>query len=406
MNAQDLIAKALNLTDPWKVTDCHLEQSLCISIDFQAGARFPCPHCQQSSRVHDTSTKVLRHLNFFEHETYLSVRTPRVHCDKHGVHQIELPWSRPGSGFTLLFEGMVLTFAPKMAMSHIANYLNVHDTLLWRMIQWHITDARSRIDFSKVKNIGIDETASQRGHEYITIAVDLDTKRALFATPGKDSDCIRQVANELAKHGCPPEQIQTIACDLSASFTSGIKKYFPLATITYDRFHVTKLVTDAVKETRRDEMAEDHWKRELLKGHNLTLVTNETNQTADQKNAIKAITLSLLNLKSGRAYKLKLAFQDAYAFGEDQLSKWCKWAARSKLPAFVRVAKTIRSHWDGIVSWYNTKVTSAIMEGYNSLFQSARSRARGYRNVSYFINMVYLVAGSLDFIATYPTHTK
>ena len=406
MSEKALFHKALKLTEPWNVTKVEFEEGLHITLDFISGSRFPCPRCGNKCRLHDTVQRVYRHLNFFEHETYLRVRTPRVECPEHGVLQVELPWSRPGSGFTLLFEGLILKFAPLMAMSQIANHFNINDTRLWRIVEWHIDDARSRLDFSGVTRIGIDETASRRGHKYITVAVDLDTNRVLYAIPGKDASCIEQIAKELKERGGNPEAICTIACDLSAAFTSGVKKYFPNASITYDRFHVTKLVTDAVKETRRNEVAEEKWKKEILKGHNITLVTNEDHQTESQKQAVKLITLPSLNLKTGRAYKMKLAFQDAYQANEKQLQRWCDWAIRSRLPAMKRVAMTMRGHWNGIVSWFSTQVTSAIMEGYNSMFQSARSRARGYRNVSYFINMVYLIGGSLDFTATYPTHSK
>jgi transposase len=179
-----------------------------------------------------------------------------------------------------------------------------------------------------------------------------------------------------------------------------------LTTITYDRFHVTKLVIEAVQETRRDEQREGGWKYQLLKGTQWAFVTNEVNQTVRQENAVAAITLPMLHLKTGRAYHLKLAFQSAYACGAAQLKRWCSWATRSRLPAMVKAAKSIRQHWDGIIAWFKTDVTSAIMEGYNSLFQAAKSRARGYRNHGYFIDIMYLIGAKLDFSAQFPTHTK
>ena len=72
----------------------------------------------------------------------------------------------------------------------------------------------------------------------------------------------------------------------------------------------------------------------------------------------------------------------------------------------VRAAKTIRSHWDGVVRWFESDITSAIMEGFNSVFQAAKSRARGYRNHVYFIDMIYLIAAKLDFRASLSPHTK
>jgi transposase len=408
MSDTKIFQSALGLSKPWTVTSVDLttaERRLDIRVDFEPGAKFACPHCGKLGVVHDTTEKVYRHLDFFEHKTFLTARVPRCICPEHGVTQVNVPWSRPGSGFSLMFEGMVLMLSPHVAMKHLARYVGEHDTRLWRLVRSNVEEARSRADYSHVTRMAFDETATRRGHNYVTVAVDLDGNRVVFATPGKDSSCIGAAAQDLKKHGGDPNKVTTVACDMSVAFTKGIGEYLPKATITYDRFHVTKLVVDAVQQTRRDEQAEGGWKRQILKGNSWAVVTNEENQTERQRSGIKAITLKSLHLKTGRAYTLKLGFQTAYDCGKRKLSDWCSWASRSRLPRMVEVARSIRNHWDGVVSWFETDVTSAIMEGYNSLFQSAKSRARGYRNDNYFIDMIYLIAGKLEFTAVYPTHS-
>ena len=409
MRDTDIFERALALPVPWKVTSCSFsakERRLELAVDFSAGSHFPCPTCGAPCPVHDTAQKTYRHLDFFEHKAYIVARVPRTVCRHHGVLQVAVPWSRPGSGFSLMFDGLVLFLAPHMSMKHVARFVGENDTLLWRMVHHHVQEGRSRADHSNVRRMAFDETAGRRGHDYVTVSVDLDEKRVLFAVPGKGKACIKAAADDLRKHGGDPKAITTVACDMSAAFTAGIEKYLPRATLTYDRFHVTQMIVNAVQETRREEQKESAWKYQLLKGHHWSLVTNEDNQTERQKKGIAVISLPTLHLKTGRAYRLKLAFQEAYACGADQLQRWCRWAERSKLPAMVSAAKSIRTHWDGIVSWFKTDVTSAIMEGYNSLFQSAKSRARGYRNNDYFIDMMFLIAGRLDFTAKYPTHSR
>jgi transposase len=408
MRDVDLLQQALELPAPWQMTSCSFsseERHLDMTVDFKDGSRFKCPQCGEPCPVYDTSTKKYRHLDFFHHKAFISARVPRISCPQHGVLQASVPWARPGSGFTLYFEGLALFLAPHMAVKHLARLFGIHDTRLWRMIRSLVEEARAMVDHSTVRRMAFDETAGRRGHDYITVSVDLDNKRVLFATPGKGGDCIESATHDLRQHGGDPNAITTVACDMSAAFTSGIKLHLPNAALTYDRFHVTQLVINAVQETRREEQQDSLWKRILLKGHSWSLVTNEKDQTERQKEGIAAITLPSLHLKTGRAYRLKLAFQDAYAQGEDQLKAWCQWAKRSRLPAMVSAAQSICRHWAGIVSWYNTNVTSAIMEGYNSLFQAAKSRARGYRNNQYFIDMMYLIGGKLDYAAKYPTHS-
>ena len=409
MRDTDLFQMALALVPPWKVMASTFDpekRRLEISIDFPEGSRLPCPTCGAACQVHDTETKTWRHLDFFQHQAFLSARVPRTACPEHGVLQVHVPWARSGSGFTLLFEGLILAMAPHMAVKNIAKLVGEHDTRIWRMIRHHVQEARARADHSAVRRMAFDETAALRGHDYVTVAVDLDSHRVLFATPGKDSACIAAAAADLRQHGGDPALVTTVACDMSAAFTLGITTSLPNATITYDRFHVTKLIIEAVQETRREEQREGGWKCQVLKGHHWAIVTNQANQTARQERAVAAITLPSLHLKTGRAYQLKLAFQTAYACGATQLKRWCNWAVRSRLPAMAKAARSIRQHWEGIIAWFTTDVTSAIMEGYNSLFQSAKSRARGYRNVGYFIDMMYLIGAKLDFSAQFPTHTK
>jgi transposase len=409
MRDTELFQMALALVPPWKVkasTFDPTQRRLEILIDFPEGERLPCPICGAACRVHDTESKTWRHLDFFQHQAYLTARVPRTDCPEHGVHQVLVPWARPGSGFTLMFEGLILAMAPHMAVKNIAKLVGEHDTRIWRIIRYHVKEARSRADHSSVRQMAFDETAARRGHDYVTVAVDLDSHRVLFATPGKDSSCIAAAAADLRQHGGDPARITTVACDMSAAFTLGIKEYLTNATITYDRFHVTKLIIEAVQETRREEQREGGWKMQLLKGKQWAFVTNESNQTVKQENAVAAITLPMLHMKTGLAYRLKLAFQTAYACGPVQLKKWCRWATRSRLPAMIKASRSIQEHWEGVIAWFESDVTSAIMEGYNSLFQSAKSRARGYRNVGYFIDMMYLIGAKLDFSAQFPTHSK
>jgi len=239
MRDTDIFEKALALPAPWKVTACSFSaevRRLDLAVDFPAGSQFLCPTCGKSCPVHDTTQKTYRHLDFFEHKAYITARVPRVSCGQHGVLQIEVPWSRPGSGFSFVFEGHILFLAPAMAMKHVAQFVGENDTLLWRMVHHHVKDGRSRADHSTVRRMAFDETAGRRGHDYVTVSVDLDEKRVLFAVPGKGKGkaCIKAAADDLRKHGGNPKAITTVACDIFAAFTAGIEKYLPKAMLTYD----------------------------------------------------------------------------------------------------------------------------------------------------------------------------
>lgn len=409
MNTElDLFTAALNLANPWRVVRTDFELSnrrLDLYLDFERGTRFGCPVCSERCPVHDTVEKKWRHLNFFQYEAYLHARLPRISCEKDGILQVDPPCARPGSGFTLLFEAFVLTLAKDMPVKAIADLVGEHDTRIWRIIQHHVDAARKKLDMSTVTKVGFDETSSRRGHDYISIFVDMDEKRVLFATPGKDSDVVKEFAQDLRDHGGDPEKIEEASIDMSAAFIKGTEDHLPHASITFDKFHVTKLISDAIQETRRKEQKESPAHYELLKNSRFSLLKNEDNRNFDDVAKITKIRLSKLHLKTAKAWRMKEAFRDAYNLsgdlGERALGAWCRWAKRSKVDAMVGAAETILKNWNGVIKYFHSHLTNAILESINGRIQAARAKARGYRNKGYMTCILYLIAGKLDLPLTH-----
>src|SRR5581483_12459179 len=185
-----------------------------INIDFAAGSRFPCPSCGVADcPAYDTEQMTWRHLNFFQHQAYLRARVPRVRCAKCGVKKIAVPWARPASGFTLLFEALLMSLASAMPVNTVARLIGEHDTRLWRVIHHYVDAARAATDLAAVTRVAIDETASRRGHNYITLFVDIDQARVVFATEGKDADTVASFAADLTAHRGDPDAIAEVCID-------------------------------------------------------------------------------------------------------------------------------------------------------------------------------------------------
>jgi len=405
MDSQDLFALALGLSKPWYVSRNELDtvkRLLEIGIDFERGGTFLCSECGQGGcKAYDTEERRWRHLNFFQFETVLTARVPRIDCGRCGKRPVNVPWARPGSGFTLLFEALLMTMVPHMPVAAAARLLGEHDTRLWRVIHHYVDQAVARRDDGAVKRIGIDETSSRRGHNYISIFVDLDAPRVLFATEGKDGSTVGRFADDLAAHGGDSASIEEACIDMSAAFISGVRESLPEASLTFDKFHVTKIIGDAVDKTRREERAE----HPELKGQRYALLRNPETMNDEQLGFVSDLLLRKTSLKTARAFHLKLAFQDFYhqprRHAEAYLRKWCNWATRSRVPAMVVAARTIRSHWDGVLRWFTSRITNGLLEGINSLIQAAKAKARGYRTSRNLIAMVYLVAGRLELNVTH-----
>jgi len=401
MKETELIQIALMLTPPWKVAECQFDvnhKRLDIYLDFAKGSRFFCPDCGRADcTVHDTDQKSWRHLNFFQHETYMYARVPRIKCSNCGVRVVNVPWAREGSGFTLLFEAYIMLLAPSMPVKRIAELVTEHDTRLWRLVQHHVNEARDEADYSDVKQVGIDETSSKRGHNYVTLVVDLEESKTIFATEGKDNATIGRFKDDLIDHGGNPEAIDDVSCDMSPAFIKGIKENLPNAQITFDKFHIIKTLNEAVDEVRRQEQKG----QPELKNTRYIFLKNPENLTSKQSNLLEDLKLKDLNLKTMRAYQLRLNFQEVWLLPPDQaepfLKKWYYWATHSRLEPMKKAAYTIKEHWDGVLNWFKSKISNGILEGINSMIQAAKARARGYRTNDYLIAMIYLITGKLQF---------
>ncbi|AEK58461.1 ISAtc1-like protein [Acidithiobacillus caldus SM-1] len=360
------------------------------------GAILPASDSGEECPVHDTRDHTWRHMDFFQHEAYLHARVPRVKCQEHGVHQISVPWAREGSRFTLLFEALIMTLVREMPVLTAARMVGETDKLLWRVIDHYVPEARAAVDMANVHAVGVDETSSRHGHDYITLFVDLNARRLLFATPGKDAKTFEKFSADLQAHGGSAEAITDVSMDLSPAFQKGAAEHLPNAEITFDRFHLMKLVNEAVDDVRKGEVLT----QPNLKKTRWLWLKNDCNLKMKQKEKLQEL-LKDQNLKTAQAYQFRLTFQDIFTIknrhqGATLLKAWLENARTSDLPPIVRVAYTIMNHWDGVLRWFESQITNGILEGFNSLIQSAKAKARGYRTHKNFINMAYLILGKLD----------
>ncbi|MGH3805234.1 MAG: ISL3 family transposase, partial [Pseudonocardiaceae bacterium] len=256
-----MFTAALGLSGPWRVTRSEFDAGatqLDRYLDFARGARFACPakDCARGDcPVHDSVEKTWRHRDFFQHTVLLHARLPRVRCPQHGVRQVEVPWPGSGSGFTVLFEALVLTFAAAMPMAKVAAVTREHDTRIWRVVEHHVHAARDQLDATGVRRVGMEETSARKGQDYISIVADLDARRVIFATEGRCAQTVGRFAADLAEHGGDPEKVTDTSSDRSTAFISGISQYLPNARMTFDRFHLAAKLSEAIDTVRRAEVA-------------------------------------------------------------------------------------------------------------------------------------------------------
>jgi transposase len=397
MTPEELFTAALALGQQWRVAECRFEgepKRLELRIEHVPGEHFECPHCKALCGVHDTIERGWRHLNFFQYRCELVAKVPRTWCRTDGVHQVQVPWAREGSGFTLMMEALMMVLSAEMPVDAMADLIDEHDTRLWRVLMHYVDQAHAKSDWSAVGRIAVDETSARRGQRYVTNVLDVENSRLLLMVEGRSSEALGAFARALREHGGDPSQIKAIAMDMSPAYIKGASEHFPQARIVFDKFHLMVLAGQALDEVRRELVREGA----NLKGALWSLRGNVWNLTLERQEQRKNLCRQYTKL--GRAMSLRETLQAIYANSERQLAEaelgwWCGWAARSRLSPFRHLAKTVRHHWDGILAYFDTRLTSGAIEAVNGIIQLAKRMARGFKNFAYFRTAAYHRAGHL-----------
>ena len=398
----DLFQQALGLGEPWRVERTTFDPAarrLDIYLGFERGARFECPECGWGDcPAYDTTEKQWRHLNFFQHEAYLHARVPRVECSRCGIKQVRVPWARAESGFTLLFEALVLALVKQMPVNAVAALVGETDKRLWRILDHYVSAARAALDFSDVRRVGVDETASKRGQQYVSLFVDLDRPRRCSArrarTPRSSglpagSDGARRAAG--ADPGPVHGHVGGVPARGGRALPAGGADVRPLPRREALQRRAAGGATR--RAGNQAELKKTRWlwvkRREKLTKHQAEHLSQLLKPSAEA-------------LQTAKAYQMKLSFMDEFwtllpSLAEAFLRKWCRWAKRSKLLPMRRLANTLWAHRAGLLRWYFSEISNGILEGINSLLQAAKARARGYRTTRDLLNMAYLLASHLDF---------
>ena len=406
MSPNQLFAQALPLEHPWKVNESQFEgepKRLKIEVGLEEDTRsLPCPKCGEQGAIHDRKERKWKHLNFWQYETELSALVPRVKCEKCGVHLVAVPWARPGSGFTLLFEAMVLLLAGEMPVSEVARMVGEYDTRLWRIIRHYVDKAHAKSQWKGLSRVAVDETSRKKGHRYVTNFVDLDSGKLIFMTEGKDASTVGAFASQLIEHQSSAEAIEEVAMDMSKAFQSGVEAYLPNAKKVFDRYHVMALAGEALDAVRKEVALEVGG---LEKGA-LWALRGNASRLGEEKLEQRE-RLCREHKKLGRAMALKEFLADTWRYAEredarEHLDAVISWASRCRLEPFKKLARTLRKHSDGILDYYHHWTTSAVIEAIYGKLQLARRRARGYRNWENFRAIAYWIAGDLKLTASLP----
>lgn len=409
MTPEHTFEQLLGLGASWKVvsTDFEVERNtfvICVTETESLWSE-ESVKCGQPVTCYDhVEPMQWRHLNVFNKECVIVSALPRCRRSQDGkIYRVTPPWEGRSKHFSKEFEAFALTLMREMPIKKAGEILGETDQRLWRMLHAHVEAAHAQADWSEVVWVGADEMNRRKGHNYVTVFADLVGKRVLFGTEGKDASVWASFAQELQAHNGHPKAITQVAIDMSKAYRKGVAENFGNANLSFDKFHVVSQVVEAVDEVRREERTQPD-RGELLEKACWLFRKNPENWT--DKEGARWEKLAQENLATGLAYQMRLVFQGIYGLGCEKLARekfqnWCEWVehaaaqAGKVLEPMKKAAAMVREHLKGILGHWKEGLTTAFLEGLNSLFSATKRKARGYRTTKNLLAMLYFVAGKL-----------
>jgi transposase len=404
----------LALGEAWQVTTVdYLEKERQVVIRVEETPKIwasqPCPHCAcpSGSGYDHAPERHWRHLNVCQLESEIVCALPRGQCKEcRKVFTVRAPWEGRSPHLTQEFEAFALTLMREMPVAKAGEILGETDQRLWRMLFAHVDAAWRELSWENVVWVGADEMNRRKGHNYLTVFADLEAKRVLLAVEGKEAGTWERFVEQLMAHNGHPKAITQVAIDMSPAYIRGVKENLGNATIVFDKFHVVSQVVEAVEEVRRKEVRQDVQAREQLEKTCWLWRKNPEGWT--EREASRWEQLKDKPLVTGLAYAMRLELQRAYtaptvAQARRRFQAWCQWVQNEArdltsglLEPMRKAAQMVERHLEGILGHWKEGLTTAYLEGLNSLFSATKRKARGYRSTEYQVAMLYFVAGTLE----------
>ena len=403
---QVMFLDSLNLGSEWTIYKTqydNINRKVDVFIENKNDKEGICPICNVSKPKYDfeDQVKIWRHGDCVFFPTYIHCRRMRTNCEKCGIHTVSVPWARERSKFTMQFEGYAIFVATHMPLSQATKLLRCGYKQLFNIIKYWVDKSIDKRLLDDVIALCIDETSSRKGHNYVTIIIDAVRRCVINVQEGKDNTTMIRFKEFLIKQGGTPEQVETIISDLSNAFKKGAAENFPEATRVSDKFHIKQLLTKAISQLRKKQLAQEEngELKKLLKKSSKIILKKSCDLTEKQSEYVNQINKKYKSI--GKAYEMIEALDEMYVsinkeVAEVKLNKLLSWMARCKIDELKKVGKTYKENKEQILNYFDYRYTNATAEGINSSIQSLKRRAKGYSNIENFKLMIYLICGKIE----------
>ena len=368
-----------------------------------------CSQCKRRAPRYDRRPpRRWRHLPFGRTPIDLVYALWRVDCSTCGVRVELVPWASATSRFTHDFEEMTAYLAQITDWTRVSRHLGISWATVGSIVGRVVSRRLDPNRLCGLRRIGIDEFSYRKRHRYLTVVVDHDRRRVVWAGVGRSAETLDPFFDALGEEGCSRIELATI--DMAGGYIKALRRRVPQAQIVFDRFHVQRLAADAVDEVRREMVRELRatGDDQTVKNLRYALLKNPWNLTPNEQQRLS--DLQRTNRRLYRAYLLKETLADALEqehpeCARERLRAWLAWASRSQLKPFVRVARTIRAYFDGVLAYVETRLTNGLTEGFNNKLRVIARRAYGYHSPQPLIAMMFLTCGGIQLNPPLPRPT-
>lgn len=319
----------------------------------------------------------------------LLIDVPRVACEACGtVRQVAVTGMAERHRCTRSFVRYVLELRKVMTIRDLAIHLGVSEWLVRTIEKDYLHKHFARPRLKDTTRIAIDELSIGGGHRYLTLVMDLASGAILHVGQGKGADALDPFWRRLK---ASRTTIDAVAMDMSAAYVFAVTQHLPEATIVFDKFHVVKLMNEKLSDLRRAlyQEATEQLDKDVLKGTRWLLMKNPDHLDDERNEAARLQEALELNQPLATAYYLKedlrqLWSQKSKGAAGKFLDRWIRRATSSGIRILQRFARTLQAHRQGLLAWYDFRISTGPLEGVNNKVRTLQRTAYGYRDQEYF----------------------
>jgi transposase len=378
------------------------EKVIVVDIECRRNSQGKCRECKEACPGYDhLPTREFQFIVLWGYRVIFRYTPRRVECAEHGIHVEYMPWAEGKSSITNVFRQFIAHWAKKLSWKEAGEAFKVGWGQVYESVEHVVKYGLKHRSLDDISTLGIDEIAYRKGHQYLTLVYQTDAhnRRLLWIGESREAETLQSFFDWFGAERI--SKLTAICCDMWKPFIKVIKAMASNALLILDRFHIMKMLNEAVDNTRKMEAARlGSQEEDQLYKSRWCLLKRPENLTDNQATRMKDLLKQ--NLQSVKAYLLKENFQKFWsytsvAWASKFLDQWTYMAARSKIDPIKKVVKTLRKHKECILNWFRTKerISNGIVEGFNGKAKLTMRKSYGFRTYNALEIALFHALGNL-----------